>query len=232
MSRIALVTGAARGIGRACCDALAADGWQIIALDLQFDETAWLETLAVDLNDQQALAATLQDIQSKHSIDCVVNCAGITRLGRFVDQDASNWPALVQVNYLAPLQICQSVLPGMIERGRGSIIQITSDAARAGAAGESVYAGTKSALVGFSKSIAQEVGRHGIRVNCVSPGVIKTPMSAPNAELLEKFARRVPMKRLGEAEDVAGAVRFLASDESHSITGQVLSVGGGLTMVE
>lgn len=118
----------------------------------------------------------------------------------------------------------------MIEHGYGRIISVTSDSARSGAAGEAVYAGTKNALVAFSKSLAQEVGRHNITVNCVSPGVIETPLSAPNAALLEKFKRRVPLKRLGKPADVAGAVAFLASGDSAYITGEVLSVGGGISM--
>jgi 2-hydroxycyclohexanecarboxyl-CoA dehydrogenase len=112
------------------------------------------------------------------------------------------------------------------------LVQITSDSGRSGAGNEAVYAGSKSALVAFSKSLAQEMGRHNIRVNCVSPGVVLTPMSAPNVDLLEKFARRVPLKRLGQPDDIAAAVRYLASEEASYVTGQVLSVGGGLTMVD
>lgn len=231
----ALVTGAAGGIGKACARALHADGWKVIAADRHFPDghdDSYSLAITLDLSDNTALRTQIDSLVTDYELDCVVNCAGITDVSPFLKQDPKKWQALLNINYLAPLTICQAVLPAMIARNSGTIIQITSDAARTGAGREAVYAGSKNALVAFSKSIAQEVGAHGVRVNCVSPGVILTPMSAPNKDLLEKFAKRVPMKRLGQADDVAGAVRFLADAESCYITGQVISVGGGLTMVD
>lgn len=232
--RVALVTGAGGAIGGAIAAALSSNGWQVVGVDRQFgDDSAdcLAQRLVVDLADQTSFRHTLEQVLEQAAIDCLVNCAGISEVTPFVDQDRAMWQKLLDVNYLAPLTACQTVLPSMIARERGSIIQITSDSSRTGAAGEAVYAGSKGALVAFSKSLAQEVGRYQVRVNCVSPGVVLTPMSAPNKDLLEKFARRVPLKRLGVPEDIAGAVTFLASDEASYVTGQILSVGGGLTMV-
>ena len=231
----ALVTGAGGGIGGAIAQALHKAGWQVIGIDRQFNEpdAPYLsEQLVTDLSDQVQFRQCLERVLEQHDIDCLVNCAGITDVKTFLAQDPAIWQKLLDVNYLAPLTACQTILPAMIERRRGSIIQITSDSSRAGAASEAAYAGSKSALVAFSKSLAQEIGQFNVRVNCVSPGVVLTPMSAPNKELLEKFAKRVPLKRLGMPADIAGAVKFLASEESSYITGQVLSVGGGLTMVD
>jgi 2-hydroxycyclohexanecarboxyl-CoA dehydrogenase len=230
----ALVTGAGGAIGGAIAGVLYRAGWQVIGVDRQFgnpDIEYLAQSVVVDLSDQALFRSVLEQLLEHTTIDCVVNCAGISEVKRFVDQDPAMWQQLLDVNYLAPLTACHTLLPDMIARGRGSIIQITSDSSRTGAAGEAGYAGSKAALVAFSKSLAQEVGRFNVRVNCVSPGVVLTPMSAPNKELLETFAKRVPLKRLGVPEDIAGAVKFLASDEANYITGQVLSVGGGLTMV-
>jgi 2-hydroxycyclohexanecarboxyl-CoA dehydrogenase len=231
----ALVTGAGGGIGSAIAEALFQAGWQVIGVDRQFsnpDIDYLAQLIVVDLSDQAIFRCALERLLEHTTIDCLVNCAGISEVKYFVDQDPAMWQQLLDVNYLAPLTACQTLLPGMIARERGSIIQITSDSSRTGAAGEAVYAGSKAALVAFSKSLAQEVGGFNVRVNCVSPGVVLTPMSAPNKDLLEKFSKRVPLKRLGAPEDIAGAVKFLASDEASYITGQVLSVGGGLTMVD
>lgn len=231
----ALVTGAGGAIGDAIAQVMHQSGWQVIGIDRQFKEAGanhLLDSVVTDIAQQEPFRQCLESLLAQHPIDCLVNCAGISEVTRFLDQDPGMWRQLIDINYLAPLTACKTVLPAMVERGRGSIIQITSDSSRAGAAGEAVYAGTKGALVAFSKSLAQEMGRFNIRVNCVSPGVVLTPMSAPNKDLLEKFAKRVPLKRLGEPDDIARAVNFLASDEADYITGQVLSVGGGLTMVD
>ncbi|MCB1704067.1 MAG: SDR family oxidoreductase [Halioglobus sp.] len=235
LPRTALVTGAGGAIGGAIAAELHRAEWQVIGIDRQFpgaSQDCLAQAVTADLSDQAAFRDTLQQLLQHTDIDCLVNCAGISTVERFVDQDSAVWQRLLDVNFLAPLTACQVLVPPMIARERGSVIQITSDSSRTGAAGEAVYAGSKAALVAFSKSLAQEVGRFQVRVNCVSPGVVLTPMSAPNKDLLEKFSKRVPLRRLGAPDDIAGAVRFLASDEASYITGQVLSVGGGLTMVD
>lgn len=230
---VAVVTGAAGAIGSAICADLLADGWQLVGVDQRQAAAPeqFRRFIELDIADQSALTEAMSELVVAEEVDALVNCAGITRVEPFLEQDPAIWSDLLQVNCLASLVTCQAVLPGMQRRSRGTIVQITSDSARTGAAGEAVYAASKSALVAFSKSLAQEVGRFGVRVNCVSPGPIETPMSAPNTELLEKFARRVPLKRIGQPVDVAGAVAFLCSDQASYITGQVLSVSGGVTMV-
>lgn len=231
---VALVTGAAGAIGGAICADLDRDGWPVVGLDRRApdDRSLFREFIEVDMCDLEQLRAVVVDLSQREGVGALVNCAGITRVGNFLEQDAAHWQDLLAVNSQAVFTTCQAVLPGMIERGSGRIVQITSDSARSGAAGEAVYAASKAALVAFSKSVAQEVGRFGITVNCVSPGAIETPMSAPNRELLEKLTRRVPVKRLGQPEDVSVAVTFLCCDRAAYITGQVVSVGGGLTMVD
>ena len=230
-----LVTGAGSGIGAAIAAAFIERGDAVVGIDLSFGDNSpkgMAQLLQLDISDSEAFAQALAHIDDSMPIDCLVNCAGIAVVGPFIEQELPSWRKLVDINYLAPVVACQVMAPRMRKRGGGSIIQIASDSARAGAAGEAVYAGSKAALVAFSKSLAQELGRDNVRVNCVSPGVVRTPMSAPNADLLDKFARRVPLGRLAEPGDITGTVLFLASDAASYITGQVYSVNGGLTMVD
>lgn len=231
---VALVTGAAGAIGGAICTDLDREGWTVVGLDRRppDDKGLFHDFIQVEMTDLPALRTAVAELGQRECVGALVNCAGITRVEHFLEQDAAWWQDLWTVNTQAVFTTCQALLPGMVDRGYGRIVQITSDSARSGAAGEAVYAASKAALVAFSKSVAQEVGRYGVTVNCVSPGAIETPMSAPNRELLDKFARRVPLKRLGQPEDVAGAVAFLCGDRAAYITGQVVSVGGGVTMVD
>jgi 2-hydroxycyclohexanecarboxyl-CoA dehydrogenase len=162
----------------------------------------------------------------------LVNAAGWDITGRFLDSDADFARKVVDINYLGPVHMCRAFLPPMIEAGGGGkVVNIASDAGRVGSSGESVYAGAKGGVIALSKSLAREMARHGINVNCVCPGPTDTPLfrSLP-PKLQESLIKAIPFRRPATAQEVAAAVRFFASDDASFITGQVLSVSGGLTM--
>jgi 2-hydroxycyclohexanecarboxyl-CoA dehydrogenase len=232
MSNAVVVTGAGRAIGKAIAETLAADGWVVIGIDLEFpgDHPHLVRRIAQDIADTAGLRAVLADVVQGYRVTGLVNCAAIVTVGRFLEETQDYWRKVTEVNFIAPLVACQALLPAMIENGGGAIVNITSDSARAGVPNESVYSGTKGGLAAFSRSLAHEVGRFKITVNNVSPGLIDTPMSAPNPDVVAKLSKRIPMKRIGVPRDVAKAVAFLLSPEADYITGQTLSVGGGLTM--
>jgi len=170
-------------------------------------------------------------------VDVLVNCAGWDELRPFLDTDEPFWERVIAVNYWGCLRTTRATLAGMAERGFGRVVNVASDAARVGSSGEAVYAGAKAAVVAFTKTIAREFARRGVTANVVCPGPTDTPLlrgmaasSSDSARLLEGLGRAVPMRRLGRPEDVAPAVAFLASEQAGYITGQTLSVSGGLTM--
>jgi 2-hydroxycyclohexanecarboxyl-CoA dehydrogenase len=167
----------------------------------------------------------------------LVNNAGWERLHPFLDTDEAFWDRVIEVNFKGCLRLTSAVLPGMVARRWGRLVNIGSDAGRVGSSLEAVYSGAKGAVIAFTKTIAREVARSGVTANAVCPGPTETPMLAEivaagegGAKVIEAMTRAVPMKRLGKPEDVAAAVRFLASEEAGFITGQTLSVSGGLTM--
>jgi 2-hydroxycyclohexanecarboxyl-CoA dehydrogenase len=163
-----------------------------------------------------------------------VNNAGIDVIAPFLDTDEATWDRLWAVNLRGTLLATRAVLPGMVTRERGRIVNIGSDAGRVGSSGEAVYSATKGGVIAFTKTLAREVARHGVTVNCVCPGPTDTALLEQVREYDEKLhaslARAIPLRRLGRPEDVAAAVVFLASDAAGYITGQTLSVSGGLTM--
>jgi len=239
VARVALVTGAARGIGRACAVALAADGCTVAVCDL-LDARAVAEevggmAIEMDVADGDAVRAGVARAEAELGpVDVLVNCAGWDRFAPFLETDEDFWRKVIAINYEGCLRTTHAVLGGMAERGWGRIVNISSDAARVGSARESVYAGAKAAVVAFTKTIAREAARRGVTANAVCPGPTDTQLlhdMAPDAEgMVEALTRAIPMRRLGTPEDVAAAVRFLASDDAGFITGQTLSVSGGLTM--
>jgi len=239
VARVALVTGAARGIGRACAVALAADGCTVAVCDL-LDGRAVAEevgglAIEMDVADGDAVRAGVARAEAELGpVDVLVNCAGWDRFAPFLETDEDFWRKVIAINYEGCLRTTHAVLGGMAERGWGRIVNISSDAARVGSARESVYAGAKAAVVAFTKTIAREAARRGVTANAVCPGPTDTQLlhdMAPDAEgMVEALTRAIPMRRLGTPEDVAAAVRFLASDDAGFITGQTLSVSGGLTM--
>jgi 2-hydroxycyclohexanecarboxyl-CoA dehydrogenase len=247
--RVALVSGGARGIGRATVRALAAQGLAVAVGDILGDEGARVAeevtadggralALALDVTDTQAVADAVAAAEAGLGpVDVLVNCAGWDEFRGFLDTDEAFWRRVISINYEGCLRTTRAVLGGMVERGWGRIVNLSSDAARVGSSQEAVYAGAKAAVIGFTKTIAREAARRGVTANVVCPGPTDTDMlrtmsrGAPDANrLIESLTRAVPMRRLGRAEDVAAAVAFLASEEAAYITGQTLSVSGGLTM--
>jgi 2-hydroxycyclohexanecarboxyl-CoA dehydrogenase len=245
--RVALVTGGAGAIGGAICARLAAQDLRVVVTDL--DQGAAERTaqglpgsghlgLAMDVSDTAEVTAAVAHVaETAGPVDVLVNVAGWDRFINFVDTDPEFWDRVIAINYRGPLNTVHAVLPGMIERQRGRIVSVASDAARVGSSLESIYAGAKGAVVAFSKSVAREVARYNITVNVVCPGPTDTPLIRSMADELgsgERFVdsltRAIPMRRLATPEDVAPAVAFLASEDAAFITGQTLSVSGGLTM--
>jgi 2-hydroxycyclohexanecarboxyl-CoA dehydrogenase len=245
--RTALVTGAARGIGRAIAMALAADGRVVAVADIR-REGALETAAAVEATGSRAAAVEL-DVTDGTSVEegvrrveealgpveIVVNNAGWDELRPFLETDEDFWDRVIEINLKGCLRVSRTVVPGMVERGWGRVINIGSDAGRVGSSLEAVYSGAKGGVIAFTKTLAREVARSGVTANAVCPGPTRTPMLEAMAEaggekLVQSLTRAVPMRRLGEPEDVAAAVAFLASEQAGFITGQTLSVSGGLTM--
>jgi 2-hydroxycyclohexanecarboxyl-CoA dehydrogenase len=247
--RVALVTGGARGIGAAIARGLAQDDMPVVIADIRteqaeanaqriIDAGGRALALDVDVRSPDSVAAGIERaLQEYGQIDVLVNVAGWDELKPFVDSDEEFWQEVLEVNFKGGLRLTKALLPGMIERRWGRIVNISSDAGRVGSSLESVYAGAKGAIISFTKTVARETARLGVTANIVCPGPTDTEMlrdvahAHPDADkVLERLARAVPMKRLGQPEDVAAAVRFFASEGAGYITGQTLSVSGGLTM--
>lgn len=236
--RTALVTGGAGGIGRAICTDLAALGARVIIADLDEDAAV---AFAKELPDAVAERVDLADPDSIDAlagrvgpVDILIHNAGISIVEPFVDSKPADWDLMWKINLRAPMQLTQALLPGMSERGRGRLIFISSDGARAGSGGEGAYAATKSGLFGLAKTLAREAARGGVTSNVVCPGPTDTPMVRQVAEkhpgLLEKLAKGIPLRRIGKPSDIAALVAFLSTDRAEYITGQTLSVSGGITM--
>ncbi len=242
--RVAVVTGSGRGIGRALALGLARDGYAVGVLDLDPttvpDEIVAAGGRAVgvraDVTDLTAMRAAVAEVETALGpIGVLVNNAGWDKLDRFLDGDPALWDRLIAINYKGALNTSRAVLERMTGRGGGRIVSIASDAGRVGSSGEAVYSGCKAAIIGFSKALAREVAKDGITVNVVCPGPTETAllaevMAGAGEKVLAGMRRAIPLGRLGQPEDIVGAVCFLASDAAGYVTGQVLSVSGGLTM--
>lgn len=237
--RVALVTGGARGIGGAVVRALAAEGHRVVAGDI-LEEPAGEAALAValDVTDSASVEEAVGQVERQLGpIEILVNNAGWDEFHPFLETGEEFWDRIIELNYKGALRMSRRVVPGMVEREYGRVVNIASDAARVGSSMEAVYAGAKAGVVAFGKTLAREVARHGVTVNSVCPGPTETALlegmvgSGENgAKMVEALRRAVPMRRLGRPEDIAAAVAFLASDGAAFITGQTLSVSGGLTM--
>jgi len=247
--KVAIVTGGARGIGKGICLALAKQGANIAIADIlakEGNETiAEIEKLGrkglmvetdITVKDQvDQMVKKVVDTFGK--IDILVNNAGWDKLEPFMESKPETWEKVIAINYKGVIFFTHAVLEQMIPNNYGKIINISSDAGRVGSMGEAVYSGCKGAIIAFTKTIAREMARHKINVNCICPGPTPTPlveeMKAKGGFAEKVFAgmeKIIPLRRMGEPEDIAHAVVFLASDEANFITGQTLSVSGGLTM--
>jgi len=239
-ARVALVTGASRGIGRAIAERLAAAGAIVVAAargEHAQDTVAGIigrggraDAIAMDVTDDAAVTAAVAGILERHGkVDILVNNAGITRDQLMLRMKRDDWDAVLSTNLTAAYGCVQAVLKGMVKQRYGRIVNISSVVGQAGNAGQVNYAASKAGLIGLTKALALEVASRGITVNAVAPGLIETDMTkALAAGTHDEWASRIPLKRLGTAGDVASAVAFLASDEASYITGQVLAVNGGM----
>ena len=247
--KVVIVTGGARGIGAALCARFATEGAAVAVFDLDAPagETVAANirasggkaiAYAVDISDGERVgAAVARTEQELGPIDVLVNNAGWDRASAFLDTDAALWQKIVAINLMGPLNMHHAVLKGMSARGGGRVVNVSSDAGRVGSSGEAVYSACKGGIIAFSKTMARELARRHININVVCPGPTDTALFrdfAGTGERAEKLksalVKAIPFGRLGEPDDVAGAVCFLASDDAAFITGQVLSVSGGLTM--
>ncbi len=250
VERTALVTGGGRGIGREICRALAARGCRVAVADLRPQEaertfemvrdaggTAHPITMDVT-NPDSVRDGVSQTVNSLGAVEVLVNCAGWDELKPFLDSDEEFWQRILEINFKGVLRTTRACLPAMLEAGWGRIVNIGSDAGRVGSSLEAVYSGAKGAVIAFTKTIAREVARQGVTANTVCPGPTATPLldeivaaSNDGDRVIASMARAVPMKRVGQPAEVASAVAYLVSEEAGFITGQTLSVSGGLTMV-
>jgi 2-hydroxycyclohexanecarboxyl-CoA dehydrogenase len=248
-NKVALVTGGGRGIGHAICLRLAADGAKVAVVDI-LDQEARQTSDEIKSQGGQAMAVRCDVTQFDQVQDCVqavtdawgqidilVNNAGWDKIEPFIESQPETWEKVIAINLKGPVSFCHAVLPQMLQRGSGKIISISSDAGRVGSTGEAVYSGCKAGLIGFSKTLAREVARAKINVNVVCPGPTETPLlkqimsGSRGGRMIDAMTKAVPFRRIGQPEEIAGAVAFFASPDSDFVTGQVLSVSGGLTMV-
>lgn len=246
--KVAVVTGGGGGIGGATCRRFAREGARVavfdrdlaaqrVALGIQ-EQGGEAEAMQCDITDRAGVdAAVAQAISRFGPIDVLVNNAGWDVFLPFIKTVPEQWERLIAINLTGALHMHHAVLPGMVERKAGRIVNIASDAARVGSSGEAVYAACKGGLVAFSKTLAREHARHNITVNVVCPGPTDTALFADYkkgagdpVKLEEAFRRSIPLGRIGQPDDLPGAIAFFASDDAAFITGQVLSVSGGLTM--
>lgn len=241
--KVVVVTGAASGIGRATAQKFAEEGARVVVADVDAargEEAAAAirsqggraDFMPIDMTDTASIDAFGAAVQAKFgAVDVLVNGAGWGRTAPFWEGTPDFWDKLVALNFVGPMQLTKVLLPAMIERSSGRIVNVSSDAGRVGSLGETVYSGAKGGLIAFTKSLAREVSRYQINVNCVCPGPTDTPlMAAVPEKVQEGLKKAIPFRRLAKPSEIADAIVFFASDRASYVTGQVLSVSGGLTM--
>lgn len=238
------ITGGGSGIGRATAVTLAAAGATVFVADIDADGAATTaaaidaaggqaRAIELDVTDRSAIEACAANLNAEvGAMDAIIGVAGWDRTQPFLENEPDFIEKVVRINYLGQVSVARAFLPAMVEAGRGGrVITVASDAGRVGSMGETVYAGTKGGVIAFTKSLAREMARHGITCNCVCPGPTNTPLFRAQPERIqEALQRAIPLRRLAEPQDIANAIRFFASEDANYITGQVLSVSGGLTM--
>lgn len=245
--KVAFITGAGRGIGREIARTLASRGMDIIVTDVNIDNAN--ETVSIVKKEGGKAVAVYCDVTKLESvqeavgasvahfgkIDVLVNNAGWDKVEPFLKSEPSTWNLILNINLMGQIHTCKEILPVMIQNGYGKVINIASDSGRVGSSGEAVYSAAKGGVIAFTKTMAREMARHKINVNCVSPGPSNTPLfeeiGTYNEGIAAALEKAIPFRRLAQPSDIANGVAFLASDEADYVTGQTLSVNGGLAMV-
>ena len=225
--RTAIVTGGAAGIGAAVVQRFREEGTNVVVFDLNGDP-------AVDITDYSQVRKALE---AAGPVDILVNNAGWDMFKPFLKTDPAFWQKIISINLIGAMNLLHCVLPGMAERGRGKVVNVASDAGRVGSSGEAPYSACKGGIIALTKTLAREFANKGVRLNVVCPGLTETNMfteflkgAGDPQKLTEAYRRAIPIGRIGKPEDLPGAILFFASDDADFITGQVLSVSGGLTM--
>ena len=241
--RTAIVTGGASGIGAATCRRLAAEGARVAVTDMNLDGATSVageidgRAYELDVRSSDSVATAVSAVEEEIGpVDVLVNNAGYDEWGFFTNTDEELWRCVLEVNLFGVLGVTHAVLPGMQERRRGRIVNVSSEAGRVGSSGSAAYSAAKGGVLGFTKAIAIENGRYGITCNAVAPGPIETPllMAAPDAfgdlgkKLVENMIGGTVLRRLGQPDEVAAAITFLASDDASYVTGQSLGTSGGM----
>jgi len=247
--KVVIITGAGGGIGRALVKRFCEEGTVVAAADISESALASLvadlpefeskiSPVVMDITDHESVAQKVKELKERLGrIDVLVNNAGWDLVKPFIETEPVFWQKLVDINLMGPLNLQHAVLPFMIENGGGKIVNIASDAGRVGSSGESVYSACKGGIIAFSKTLARETARNNVRVNVVCPGPTDTAIlrsfvgeGEVGKKIYDGLIRAIPLKRVGQPEDIPGMVAFLSSDDANFITGQVVSVSGGLTM--
>ena len=245
--KVGIVTGSGRGIGRGIALGMAQQGGTVIVADVDINNAEEVVkeiekmggkamTAKVDITKSAEVNAMVAKVIEKYGkIDILVNNVGWNKVQPFVNGNEEFWDKVIAINLKGPIICCRAVIDNMMQNNYGKIVNVSSDAGRVGSTGESVYSASKGGVITFTKTLAREMARYKINVNCISPGPSDTPflaeVTAENPKLMESVKKAIPLRRLGEPKDIANAVLFLASDDAEYITGQTLSVSGGLTMM-